>query len=329
MIALVISAEGGAVQQAFLEESPEALALSVDWALDRSAQALANAGASLIVPASPGAVAYASALAARTGTPTLSVPASRSPWASLRSAARESVSLAYVHEPVDTVSAPGGARYSVDMVTRDGAHACAGVYELRIDARGGRHLLRHRLSLPLEDATASALVEQARRVLAQLRVETGATTLEMEHGATGTDLLDVLPTPAFLAMPADASFAAFGHSHQHLYAEAVLRPRDFARRATRPLTPGRTTLGVGYVRNWHPQDARGWAGLRLVRRLTGFHSITLLQREPGDELAAVVSFVHPDRASVAYSLAILHEHEDSNAFFAQDDELIGFAIAAS
>jgi hypothetical protein len=32
---------------------------------------------------------------------------------------------------------------------------------------------------------------------------------------------------------------------------------------------------------------------------------------------------------VEYSLSILHEYEDSHAFFARDDELIGFALVAS
>jgi hypothetical protein len=329
MIGLVTSAAGGAVQQAFLEECPEARVLSTEWTLDRSARELADVGASLIVPASPGAVEYAKALAARTGTPTLSVPASRSPLASLQGASRDLRTSAYTDEDETKASASGGTRYSVDMVTRDGFHAYAGAYELRVDIRDGKHYLRHRLSLPLEEAAASALVAQARRALDDLQVEIGATTFEMERSAAGTVLLDVLPAPSLTAMPADASFAAFGHSHQHLYAEAILRPRDFARRATRPLTPGRTTLGVGYVRNWHPEQARGWAGMRLVRRLTGFHSITPLQSGRSDQLAAVVSFVHPDRASVEYSLSILHEYEDSNAFFAHDDELIGFSLAAS
>jgi hypothetical protein len=44
---------------------------------------------------------------------------------------------------------------------------------------------------------------------------------------------------------------------------------------------------------------------------------------------AIARFVHPDGVSVETSLTILHEYEDSHAFFAHDDELIGFAAIAS
>lgn len=221
-------------------------------------------------------------------------------------------------------------RLSVDVVSRAGAHVNAGVYEHRIDLRVGREELRHRISLPLQDEAAAKAWAYARDCLDGLGVVDGATCVEIELTSAGQQLVDVSPAPVLPAIPADAAFTAFGHSHQHLYVESLLRPRDFERRLVRPLSPGRTTLAIAPLHNWRGSGAAGFAGLRLLRRLTGFHSVTpFLSSFKGSGPVAIASFVHADRASVENSLAVLHEYEDSHAFFAVDDELIGFAAAAS
>lgn len=223
-----------------------------------------------------------------------------------------------------------GRRLSVEVVSRGGAHVNAGVYEHRIDLRAGREELRHRISLPLHDEAALNVWAYATNCLEGLGVADGATCLEIELSSAGTRLVDVSPAPALPATPADAAFAAFGHSHQHLYVESLLRPRDFERRLARPLSPGRTTLAIAALHNWQGSGAAGFAGLRLLRRLTGFHSVTqFVSPVGGSGPVAVASFVHSDRASVENSLAVLHEYEDSHAFFAVDDELIGFAATAT
>jgi hypothetical protein len=244
--------------------------------------------------------------------------------------ARGALSRLSTPGPAVAIDVAFGRRLSVEFVSRGGEHVMAGVYEHRVDLRNGQELLRHRLSLAPQDDAALVGSAYARSCLDGLGVIDGATCVEIELSPTGPRLVDVLPAPAVPAVPADAAFSAFGHSHQHLYVESLLRPRDFERRLARPLTPGRTTLAIAALRNWKGSGAIGFAGLRLLRRLTGFHSVTPIcspRREGGP--AAIASFVHSDRVSVENSLTILHEYEDSHAFFALDDALIGFAATAT
>jgi hypothetical protein len=228
------------------------------------------------------------------------------------------------------IAATFARRLSVDVVSRGGAHVSAGVYEHRVDLCAGQEVFRHRLSLAPYDETALVACAYARTCLDGLGVVDGATCVEIELSFAGPRLVDVLPAPAVPAVPADAAFSAFGHSHQHLYVESLLRPRDFERRLARPLSPGRTTLAIAALRNWRGSSAVGFAGLRLMRRLTGFHSVSPILSPQGEGgTVAIASFVHSDRAPVENSLTVLHEYEDSHAFFAVDDELIGFAATAT
>jgi hypothetical protein len=232
--------------------------------------------------------------------------------------------------PFVAVGVGVGRRISVDVVRARGMHVVAGVYEHRVDVRGGQQFLRHRLSMALDETAAVVACAYARACLDRLGVHDGATCVEIELSSKGPALIDVLPAPFVPAIPADAAFAAFGHSHQHLFMEAILRPQEFERRTARPLCPGKTTLAIAPLWNWKGSDAGGFAGLRLLRRLTGFHGLTPISSHRGsDGPVAIASFVHPDRVSVENSLTILHEYEDSHGFFAQHDELIGFAAAAS
>ena len=109
-----------------------------------------------------------------------------------------------------------------------------------------------------------------------------------------------------------------------------MRPREFERRLVQPLTPGVITLAMALLRSPGGVTPGGWFGLRVLRRLTGFHSVVgVVRPDPGDGAVMCAVFVSPDRVSVANSLAILHELEDSGALFTSDKQLFGLAAHAA
>lgn len=314
MIALIVGGKDTATRQAFLEECPDALVLDADptGPSKEVIERLTAAKVSRVIACTPGSTAYARRCMEAIG---------------LFDAAPFFVGVASNH---GGAVAGAARRLSVDLVSVDGAHVSAGVYEHRMDWRDGAQRLRHRLSLPPTDKACVDALEFARSSLDRQGFRNGATCVLIDASPTGLHLADVLTAPAVPAAPADAAFAAFGHSHQHLYAESVLRPREFERRSARPLVPGATTLAIAPLWNGKSAAAGGLVGLRLLRRLTGFHCVSAIDSaQAGIGPVAIACFVHADRVSVENSLTILHEYQDSHAFFARDDELIGFAATAA
>lgn len=233
---------------------------------------------------------------------------------------------------VDSAGPGNGERCAVALVSSGGAHASAGVYGNRFVPGSGHEELRSRISLPFDSDTAAVAEEAARGYLDRFGVIDGACCVEMEIREEDTRLVGISPGVLSPAPAIDASFRAFGHSHEHLLTESVLRPREFERRLVRPLQPGRTTLGIIALRAPSDGVLRGAATLRTIRRLTGFYSLGEVR--PGATLApgaiaAVATFVHADRASVANSLGVIAEIEDVDSVFVEDYQVIGLAPTAS
>ncbi|MGQ4598901.1 hypothetical protein [Nocardia sp. R6R-6] len=219
------------------------------------------------------------------------------------------------------------SRYGIDTVSLDGNHVVQAVFEHRIDVVGDAETLRHRISVP-SSAERDAVADLAVRGLTACGVTAGAGHVQIEHGPRGLTCLEVLSAPSRWSAPVDASYHAFGHSHQHLMAESVLQPHAFARRLRRPPRDRGTTLAVAYLPGLPDHEFGHPDAGQLVRRLPGF---TALARTPGARGAADeplwghVVFVHPDRALVQHSLSVLHELADSGQLWQAGRRFVDFA----
>lgn len=227
----------------------------------------------------------------------------------------------------DAVASPAGdltgQLYLVETVSLGGRALVYDIARLRIDIKSGIPLLRHRISVPADAPERPALERRAHDGLARLGITEGAASILLSPDPNGP--IEIAAAPADLSPSADAAFCAHGISHAHMTAEALLRPSEFTRRLEAP--PRRYGLYLGAAAIPAAADPAGGAsrlnGLRLVRRLTGFHSFTPLAA--GQAIHAVVNFVHRDRASIENSMKVLHETVDSGAFFADTDDFISFA----
>lgn len=225
----------------------------------------------------------------------------------------------------------GGVRHTVAVVSRGGAHVSAGVYQ---DAFVGDNpvRLRSRISVPSDSPIASIAETCARTHLDGFGVRDGASCVQVDVIGESAQLVGISPGVLNPGFPVDGSFRAYGHSHEHLLAESVLRPREFERRIVRPLQPGLQTLALFAFRTPADGALRTAAALRTVRRLTGFHGITAFEPSavaaPGS-IAAIAVFLHSDRASVANSLAIVTQIDETESMFTENYQLIGLAPTAS
>lgn len=227
---------------------------------------------------------------------------------------------------------PDEARLTVALVSREGEHASVGVYEDRYVGSDDCRRLRHRVTVPSDTSIAAIAESTARAHLDRFGVRDGATCVELEVRGDDVHLLSITPGVLAPAPSTDASFRAFGHSHEHLLAESILRPREFERRLVRPLQPGMTTLAVMIVRVPGGDEViRGASALRSIRRLTGFYSIDTVANGTDADAGTnvMVNFVHTDRASVVNSLTIIAEMEDAGILFTEGYQLIGLAPTAS
>jgi len=221
-----------------------------------------------------------------------------------------------------------GRWYGVDTVSRNGRHVVAGAYEHRMDEVAGRLVLRHRISLG-HGFEPPGLLDLAIGALDQTGIEHGAAHVEIVSSHDGLAVSDVLSAPRVPAVPADAAFAAFGYSHQHLLVEQVLRPDEFMRRLDWPARSSRCCLAVAPLRMGAGDTIEASDGLRVLRRLTGFHGLFRLAPLDARSLTAAVAatatatFVHPDRDSIENSLKVLHEMEDSGFLFGYGQPFFG------
>jgi hypothetical protein len=316
-VVVVVGAEDASVVQAFREETILIVVAAPDCDVDKVAAELAGADIRAVVAASAVAVPAVRALQRALG---LSDGLSGLPLEqdAQRVAAQDD-------EPTR------GVHYSVALVSRDGAHVSAGVYEDQF-VGGCRKSLRSRISVPSRSETASIVEATARAYLDDFAIRDGATCVAVELVGESPRPVGVAPGVMAPAPPADAAFHAYGHSHEHLLAESVLRPREFERRLVRPLQPGQTTLAIIALRAPRDGVLRGAAGLRTIRRLTGFYAVSKVLPgtafDPG-EIVAIATFVHSDRASVANSLTAIAEIEEAGGIFVEDYQLIGLAPTAS
>jgi|GEM_PF-3836034 len=219
-----------------------------------------------------------------------------------------------------------GTCFGVDTVSHDGEHFIAGIYEHRLDEVDGRLFLRHRISRSI-GTEPLGLVEAAMTALDQIGIINGAGYLEIVSSDEGFAFADVLAAPLVPAVPADTAFTAFGYSHQHLLAEQVLRPHEFQRRLEWPPRRLRCCIAIAPLRTWTDAAIEASDGLRVLRRLTGFHSVSRLvpwgSSLDAGGVAGIASFVHSDQASVENSLKVLHEMEDSGFFFGHGQPFFG------
>ena len=221
-----------------------------------------------------------------------------------------------------------GQRYRMDTVSLDGAHVVTMAYEAISNVRKGRRLTRSLLALP-NNALADALGELVRGGLTRLGITDGAASTEIVVSEQGPRIQEIIAAPT-LEPPADACFAAFGFTHPHISTEAVLRPVEFGRRRDHPPRRTRSVFGFAPLHSAASGAVQNFDGLRMVRRLAGFHSITGISlAAPGaaglSQAPVLAAFVHPDRASVSNSLMLLREMDASGSIFVSDLPLIDYA----
>jgi len=215
----------------------------------------------------------------------------------------------------------------VDTVSLNGRHVTSDVALLRVDERGSALHVRHRLSLLDTDPQVIAAEQVARDGLDALGSGDGASQVELVRTNDEWRISEIRSAPETNGAGADASFAAFGYSHAHLYCESVLRPSEFERRFNRPPRRKGLHLASAPIHCWTEPHRDGTNGLRLLRRLTGYHSVRRISQMTEAGVEYVVSFVHDDRASIENSLKVLHEMEDSGSFFGTNSDFIAYAPA--
>jgi hypothetical protein len=316
-VVVVAGVEDTSVVQAFREEIGGLIVVPADCDANQVAAKVAGSDVQAVVAGSPGAAPAVRALQGALGF----------------SDGLGSLPFTYdAQRAAAGVDSPDrGIRYSVALVSRAGGHVSAGVYEESF-VSDRRKSLRSRISVPSGSETASIVEAAARACLDRFGVRDGATCVAIDLAGEKPHLVGIAPGLMAPAPPVDAAFHAYGHSHEHLLAESVLRPREFERRLVRPLQPGRTTLAIIVLRAPRDGVLRGAAGLRAIRRLTGFYSVSEVR--PGTAVepraqVAVAAFVHPDRASVANSLTAVAEIEEAGGLFVENYQLIGLAPTAS
>jgi hypothetical protein len=217
-------------------------------------------------------------------------------------------------------------RFVVDTVSLGGRHVTSDVACLRVDERGGGLHVRHRISLLDGDPRAIAAEAAARQGLDALAFCDGASQVELVQNGGEWRICEIRSAPQMDGAGADASFTAFGCSHAHLYCESILRPSEFERRFSRPPRRRRYHLASAPIRRWTDPQSEGRNGLRLLRRLTGYHSINRMSLRGQGGVEYVVSLVHEDMASLENSLKIIHEMEDSGSLFGADGNFIAYAM---
>lgn len=215
-----------------------------------------------------------------------------------------------------------GTQYIVNTVSMAGRHLLTELYSERIDRIEGVPVLRHLLSVTEPSDVERELTEYVFSCLDALGVREGAAHTEVMLTPRGPRLVEVNSRVMGPSLAPDPFHAAFGYSHQHLTAERFLRPEDFRLRFDLPYAPGRSVAKV-LLRPHREGVLEAVDGLRVLRRLPGFHSVERLPRvgEPVRErllttgLGGIAFLVHEDRALLENSLAVLHDLEDTGGFY--------------
>jgi hypothetical protein len=228
-----------------------------------------------------------------------------------------------------------GTTYSLELIRLGPVtNVLVAAFEHRVDRQLGRELLRHRLSLRSGSDEEQEVVRAGSDALDSVEGEgdkhltEGPYYVQVRHSGTEWHTERVAAAPVAPLVPADAAFAATGVSFQHLIAEHALRRSESLRRGVRRATTEPiVAVAPVYRRPGDEQSPVRIPSLRFVRRLRAFHSWSpgsaFSDRDRGQ--AGLAAFVGSDRASVEFSLSVLHEMEDSGGLFDEALELISYS----
>ncbi|MER7399935.1 ATP-grasp domain-containing protein [Streptomyces sp. NPDC000151] len=215
-----------------------------------------------------------------------------------------------------------GVQYIVNTVSMGGRHLLTELYAERIDRVDNAPMLRHIISRGSLSGPEQELVDYVLSCLDALGIREGAAHTEVMLTPEGPRLVEVNSRVMGPSLAPDPYHAAFGYSHQHLTAERVLRPDEFQRRFDLPYAPARTVAKV-LLRPHADGVLEALDGLRVLRRMPGFHSIARLPvvGEPVRDrylttgACGIAYLVHEDAQLLESVLETLHEIEDSGDFF--------------
>ncbi|OLZ67832.1 hypothetical protein AV521_23415 [Streptomyces sp. IMTB 2501] len=215
-----------------------------------------------------------------------------------------------------------GTQYIVNTVSLHGRHLLTEVYRERIDHIEGAPVLRHIISRPALTAAEQELTAYVLDCLDALGIREGAAHTEVMLTPRGPRLIEVNSRVMGPSLAPDPYFSALSYSQQHLVVERYLRPAEFAARFEQPYAPPRT-VAKAFLRPHREGVLQAVDGLRVLRRLPGFHS---LDRAPviGEPVrdrylttgtSGIAFLVHEDETVLLDSLATLHAIEDEGRFF--------------
>lgn len=312
MIVLATDRSGSALEEALLEEEPEAAVVSSSADPD-DVIGLFNEAPKAVLPAGQGAVQIAAQMAK-----VLGVPHERDEVVS------RLVGTVGSHPGDSRVAAPG-QRYSADVVTREGRHLIAAIWEEAWKPAPDEPRISSRISVAHDCELGELITGAVESTLGEMGIANHATHAEIEVLDGEIRVSTVRGAPTWPEVPVDAGFSAFGTSFEHLVVEAALRPHEFDRRILRPPRRKRTALGCCHL--WVDGEPSGADGLRVLRRLPGFHSLLVNRGRAADtpDLFATAAFIDADRDLISSSIAIVSELEDSGALLARDQEFISYA----
>lgn len=221
-----------------------------------------------------------------------------------------------------------GTQYIVNTVSLGGRHLLTELYGERIDRIDGAPVLRHAVSRTEAAGEERALVDYVLACLDTLGVREGAAHTEVMLTARGPRLVEVNSRIMGPCLAPDPYHAAFGYSHQHLTVERYLRPAEFERRFELPYGPARTVAKL-FLRPHRDGVLESVDGLRVLRRMPGFHSVARLPRA-GEPLrdrtlttgeCGIAFLVHEDGELLASVLEMVHGMEDAGDFFRVRDDI--------
>jgi biotin carboxylase len=175
-----------------------------------------------------------------------------------------------------------GAEYTVDTVSRDGAHQVCDIWEThRIDANGIPDLLVAWRLLPAIGDLQDELVAYAFEVLDALGIRHGAAHAEIKMTAGGPCLVEVGARIAGAALP-DGARLATGRSQVDWVVDAYARPERFTSSCGGPYRMRRHVARAAMVA---PRSGTllSYQSLEAIKELASYHDMRV-RVNPGDHL---------------------------------------------
>jgi biotin carboxylase len=193
-----------------------------------------------------------------------------------------------------------GTEYTVDTVSRDGAHHVCGIWEThRISANGFPNLPIAWRLLPATGEVQDQLVPYALDVLDALGIRHGAAHAEMKLTSDGPCLVEVGARLGGFGLPECVRLAT-GESPIQWMVDAYVRPRRFAQRRRRPYALHRHVARTVMV---SPRDGTllSYQSLQAIKGLDSFRDMTV-RVHPGQRLSLTT-----DDTTYPILLTLLHE----------------------